>query len=441
MGCNEKNEFANGLRSEQTVIAVAVGTGVVTEGHSCSREWDDLDPDVPLLVPESPHGRIFLPHQPSLELSVMAWLLVPDCDNFSLSSLADWLNLELPCQENQTLDRADGTALVQSTRLVYLAIREHLQARGLWDLYCNLEQPMGLILRKMEHAGVPVVRGTIDITAEKKETRNQWRGWPARWTSLSRRVHPRWCQTNAVTGRITAKDPSLQNLPRSLRYSVVAPKGRLLVAADLSGADFRAACAMSGDPNLHRMFEEDEDPYVVIGAGAGREARGREREVGKQIALAALYSASPWRLVQDLHLSAAAVERALENYRARFPQLWTWRDELLDKHHAGHELRNPFGRYLAPENDAQVINHPCQSAVADIIKRAMIHLDQRLPDGAYMILQVHDELVTECAQEDAETVATLMVEAMTRPLTELPVPLAAKVGTGRTWAEAVQNQR
>jgi DNA polymerase-1 len=293
----------------------------------------------------------------------------------------------------------------------------------------------------MEATGVPVVRGAVDLGAERKETHRQWRGWPSRWTSLSRRVHPRWCQTAAVTGRISAQDPPLQSLPRSLRYSVAAGDGRMLVAADLSGADFRAACAMSGDSDLRRTFEEGEDPYIVIGVGAGREARGREREVGKQIALAALYGASPWTLAQDLQLTVAAVERALEHYRARFPRLWAWRDELLDRFNRDEELRNPFGRHLAPETRAQAVNHPCQSAVADIVKRAMIRLDQILPPGATMIAQVHDEILVECAEEDTEDVATMMTEEMGRSQPELPVPLAAKVGSGRTWAEAVQKQR
>lgn len=166
------------------------------------------------------------------------------------------------------------------------------------------------------------------------------------------------------------------------------------------------------------------------------EVRGKEREVGKRISLAALYGARPRTLAQDLQLPVATVERAVGRYRTRFPRLWQWRDELLERFHEGKELRNPFGRRLAPETDAQAVNHPCQSAVADVMKRAMVRLDQRLPADAHMVAQIHDELLVECPEDQAEAVATMMVQEMTRPVLELPVPLAAKVGIGTTWKDA-----
>jgi DNA polymerase-1 len=197
---------------------------------------------------------------------------------------------------------------------------------------------------------------------------------------------------------------------------------------------------MSRDPVLLGMYERGQDPYVAIGAGAGREARRKEREVGKRVALAALYGAKPSTLAHDLQLTVEAVELAIESYRAWFPRLWQWRDELLDGFYEGKEMRNPSGRRLVPETNAQVINYPCQSSVADIIKLAMVRLDQRLPADAHMVAQIHDELLVECPEDQAEVVATLMVEEMTRPLSELTVPLAAKVGIGRTWKDAVHGQ-
>jgi len=331
-------------QAEQFVIAVEVGSGAAFEGKNRVCEWDELDPDVPLLLPQAPHGRTFLPNHPSADLSVMAWLLAPWCSDFSLRSLASWLKLELPLDDYGGAGGGrGGSALVQATRQLYLTLRAHLEAAGLWVLYRRVEWPLGHVLRRMERVGIPVVGGTVDLGAEKKETRHRWQGWPARWTSLTGRVHPLWIQANAITGRISARDPPLQSLPRRLRHSVAAPSRRVLVAADLSGADFRAACAMSGDPALREMFEQGDDPYTVIGKGAAPEGRGNERVIGKGIALAALYDAMVRTMAAELGLSLKAVQNALTQYRALFPRLWQWRDELLERFHAGQDLRNPFG--------------------------------------------------------------------------------------------------
>jgi DNA polymerase I-like protein with 3'-5' exonuclease and polymerase domains len=425
-------------------VVIATQHGAVVQSCDKVLPWGELDPGSPLFVAGEVHGRAFLPAMPYDDLSLMGWVLEPwtKPDDLSFRSLARWLNIELPSYEGLVVgETVPGQAVLADTaRRLYQYLRLHLEQQGLWAVYEQVDRPVALVLRKMEAAGVPVIKGTIDLGVEQAQTRKQWNGWPARWTSLSGRVHPRWCQTGAVTGRLTAQAPSLQSLPRRLRHSVSAPLGRLLVAADLSGADFRMAAALSGDPAMLRLFKQGEDPYTVIGGGAGREARGKERQVGKQIALAALYGASPWTLSRGLQLSVVAVERALGHYRARFPRLWQWRDELLNKYRAGQEHHNPFGRRLAPETEAQAINHPCQSAVADVMKLAMIRLDHGLPTGAVAIAQIHDELLVECDGDDAVAVATIMMKEMTRQLPELPVPLAAKVGVGRTWKEAVQDQ-
>jgi len=424
---------------------INVEGGAVVSGHDRVLPWGAVDITRKLLTVDGIPGRAFLPGETYDDLSTMAWVLEPASqpEHLTLRGLAQWLNIDLPPFEDLIEGEPvpGGAMLADTVERLYRYLRLHLEQDGLWEVYSKVDRPVALLLRKMEQTGVPVVRGTIDLGAEKAETRKQWRGWPARWASLSGRVHPRWLQTTAVTGRITARDPSLQSLPRRLRHSVAAPPGRLIIAADLSGADFWAAAAMSGDPALLRMFEDGEDPYTVIGSGAGPDVHGRERDAGKRLALAALYGAAPRTLADDLYVAEGHVERALQKYRKMFPHLWAWRDGILDKFEREEELRNPFGRRLAPTIQAQAINHPAQSSVADLIKLAMIRLDKKLPSDAQLIAQIHDELLMECSTDKADKVTSLMLEEMTRPTAALPVRLNAKVGYGKSWAEATESQK
>ena len=233
----------------------------------------------------------------------------------------------------------------------------------------------------------------------------------------------------------------MQSLPKRLRSTVVVSPGRVLVAADYSSADFRPAAAMSGDIELVELFNRGQDPYREIGTLAGPAARGREREVGKLTALAALYGASAWSLQSKTGLPAAAVETMVKGYMNRFPTLWRWREVQIQRMRTGRGIRNPWGRVLMPETESETINHLCQSAAADLVKTAMLRLQDELPRGAVLVAQIHDELLVECGEDDAEDVANIMRVEMTRPVPQLPVALAVKIGVGRSWAEATQAQR
>jgi len=433
------------MTSTSHCVVIPVEEGAVASGHDRVLPWGEVNTTGKILTVNGIHGSIVLPGAIYDDLSVMAWVLAPTSkpEHLTLRELAQWLHINLPSFEGLMEGEPvpGGAMMADTVERLYRYLQLHLEQDGLWEVYAKMDRPVAFLLRKMEKTGVPVTRGTVDLSAEKEQTQSQWRGWPARWASLSGRVHPRWLQAAAVTGRISARDPSLQSLPRRLRHSVAAPPGRLIVAADLSGADFRAAAAMSGDPALLGMFEKREDPYTVIGTGADADVRGREREAGKRLALAALYGAAPWTLADDLHVAEEHVERALRNYRAMFPCLWDWRNDLLEKYERGENQSNPFGRRLVPETRAQAINHPCQSSVADLIKLAMIRLDQRLPAEAQLIAQIHDELLVECNANKADDVANIMLQEMTRPTAALPVRLSAKVGYGKSWAEATENQK
>jgi DNA polymerase I-like protein with 3'-5' exonuclease and polymerase domains len=417
--------------------AVTVADAVVS---NCDHvlHWDEFAAPDGAVVTAAPHGRVRLLHDFD-DLSVMGWLLEPRAQP-DLHMLAQSLGVPLPAYDHLRAGDALGSVgqmLVSAANEVHDRLRDRLARDGLVELYDLIERPLGPVLREMEATGIPVVKGVIDISNEEPETQKQWRGWPARFTTvITSRVHPIWCQARAVTGRISAREPAMQSLPKTMRCSVVAPPGKVLVAADYSAADFRAAAGLSRDPDLRQRFADGQDPYIELGQWAGQEARGRERAVGKGLSFRPLYGADPWLLAEELELSVAAVERATAEYKDHFSRLWEWREEIVLAFRRHRMPRNPWGRLLQPATHREAINYLCQSSVADIMKLAMIRLRPRLSEGAAIIAQIHDELLIECWDRDVELVKELVRGEMTRPLPELPVRWAVKVGVGSTWAEA-----
>ena len=409
--------------------------------------WCEVDPTGDLVVSGPVHGRVFLSTGPYDDLGIMAWLLSPRASHVErgLSNLARLVGIILPRHDH--LDVGDdvgsiGPTLISTCMRIHEVLKQHLIHEGLDAVYETIERPLALVLRRMEAVGIPVIPGTANLGPEKPETQHQWAGWPTRFvTAATKRVHPTWDQTATVTGRVTARQPPLQSLPKSQRDTVVAPAGHVLVAADYSAADFRPAAGMSHDAELLRLFGQGQDPYRQIGAMAGTAAQGRERQVGKATALPALYGASPWSLQDETQLSVAAVEQMITAYKAKFPILWTWRSEQIARMRAGMAIHNPWGRLLLPKTDFEVINHLCQSAVADVVKTAMLRLQKTIPHGAVIVAQIHDELLIECMEQDADSVVTIMRDQMTGPIPQLPVTLAVKIGVGKTWAEATRTHR
>lgn len=407
----------------------------------------DRSPRSPLVVSEPFHGQLLLPTDPYDDLSVMACLLNPRStgQEQSLANLASDLGIKLSAfdhlHEGMGIEPT-GPALVEALMRIFVMLYRHLLHKGLSPVYETLERPLGLVLRRMEATGISVVRTPVDLSAEKPETKRQWSGWPTRFvTATTGRVHPTWCQTSSITGRVTARNPPLQSLPKSLRESVVAPNGRVLVVADYSEADFRVAAGLSGDAALLRMFRKGIDAYSQVGILAGLAARGREREVGKFVALASLYGATPRALADETKLPQSVIESMIAGYQDKFSTLWDWRQEQVESFRAGLEIRNPWGRLLKPTTEAQAINHLCQSSAADVLKTAMLRLQDALPKRAQMVAQIHDELLVECRDKDADAVAKIMREQMTKSIPQLPVTLAVKIGAGKSWAEATANQQ
>lgn len=272
------------------------------------------------------------------------------------------------------------------------------------------------------------------------------------------RIHTRFNQAVASTGRLSSSDPNLQNIPirselgRAVREAFVAEEGHLLVAADYSQIELRVLAHLADEPALQRAFAAGEDIHAATAAlvfGIAPELVGPEqRRAAKTINFGLIYGMGAYSLGKDLGVSPAEAQRFIDAYFARLPRVREFLEATKAEARARGRVATLFGRIrriegldarnpqLRANAERQAINAPVQGTAADLVKLAMIRLAARLdPARAWMVLQVHDELVVETPAQQAADVAATMREVM-EGVTELRVPLRVDVGVGRSWGEA-----
>ncbi len=274
------------------------------------------------------------------------------------------------------------------------------------------------------------------------------------------RIHTSYHQAVAATGRLSSSDPNLQNIPvrtaegRRIRQAFIAPPGRVLVAADYSQIELRIMAHLSGDAGLRRAFDNGLDVHRATAAEVfGVDLDGvsaEQRRSAKAINFGLIYGMSAFGLARQLRVSRGVASQYIETYFARYPAVREYMDRIRAQAAQDGFVETVFGRRLyLPEINAKngmrrqaaertAINAPMQGTAADIIKRAMIAVDDWLrgaPLVAAMIMQVHDELVFEV---DAGDVAALAEGVVTRmqSAADLDVPLVVDVGQGLNWDEA-----
>ncbi len=274
------------------------------------------------------------------------------------------------------------------------------------------------------------------------------------------RVHTSYRQAVASTGRLSSTDPNLQNIPvrtpegRRIRQAFVAPPGNRLLAADYSQIELRIMAHLSGDAGLTKAFESGEDIHRATAAevfGVGLSDVGDdERRSAKAINFGLIYGMSAFGLGRQLGIPRREAQDYVDLYFDRYPGVKQFMDETKEGAKDRGYVETVFGRRLyLPEiksgNPARrqyaertAINAPMQGTAADIIKRAMITLHAWLAESgieARMIMQVHDELVFEVAQDAVAELQTAVVRQM-EAAAELSVPLKVDVGVGNNWDEA-----
>ncbi|MED5525302.1 MAG: DNA polymerase I [Pseudomonadota bacterium] len=275
------------------------------------------------------------------------------------------------------------------------------------------------------------------------------------------RVHTSYHQAVTATGRLSSSDPNLQNIPvrteegRRIRQAFVAPKGRVLLAADYSQIELRIMAHLSSDKGLLDAFAQGKDIHAATAAEVfGVEldtVTSEQRRRAKAINFGLIYGMSAFGLARQLDIGRNEAQGYMNTYFERYPGVLEYMESTRQKAEEKGYVETLFGRRLyLPEIKARnqarkkaaeraAINAPMQGTAADIIKKAMIAVDawvtQEAADKVKLLMQVHDELVLEVDADFAEQ-AGAKVSQLMQQAAELKVPLVVEPGMGATWDEA-----
>ncbi len=271
------------------------------------------------------------------------------------------------------------------------------------------------------------------------------------------RIHTTFTQNVTATGRLSSKDPNLQNIPvrteegKRIRTGFIAPEGKVLVSADYSQFELRLAAVLAGDQNLINDFNSDIDIHTKTASEAFNvpmdQVTKDQRRAAKAINFGIIYGMSVNGLSEAAKMSFYEAKNFMENYyRLRSP-IMDYMKKTLEKAKTEGYVETYFGRrrptpdvkstnFLirsAAERAAQ--NMPIQGTEADLMKRAMINVSQKLPKNADLVMQVHDSLIVECDKKDAAKISDILKQEMESVAPELKIKLAVDVTTGNNWGD------
>jgi DNA polymerase-1 len=380
---------------------------------------------------------------------------------------------------DRALLKAQSTEL--ASRMLELQAEAHKEAGGVF----NVDSPKQLQEILFGKLGIPVMRKTPtgqpstaeDVLEELAETYRlpklilEYRGMaklkstytdnlPLQINSDTGRIHTSYHQAVAATGRLSSQDPNLQNIPirthegRRIRQAFIAAPGHSLVAADYSQIELRIMAHLSGDATLLRAFAEDRDVHQATAAEVFgtplEQVSADQRRSAKAINFGLMYGMSAFGLARQLGIARGDAQKYMDLYFERYPGVRRYMEETRRQARETGYVETVFGRRLyLPEIQSRnaalrqyaersAINAPMQGTAADIIKRAMIEVDSWLQSSrtpARLIMQVHDELVLEVADEAIETIVGQTRTHMIRAA-DLSIPLKVDVGVGRNWDQA-----
>lgn len=273
------------------------------------------------------------------------------------------------------------------------------------------------------------------------------------------RVRTKFRQTVAATGRLSSIEPNLQNIPvrtelgREMRRCFVAREGYTLVDADYSQIELRLLAAISGDENMCDAFRRGVDIHTVTASQvfgvAEEDVTSELRKRAKAVNFGIVYGIGDFSLANDIGVSKKEAGEYISSYKATYKGVADYLDDTIENAYRDGYVVTMFGRrrYI-PElsspkammkkfGERVAMNSPIQGSAADIIKLAMINVEKALADSqldARLILQIHDELIVEAAEKDAQDVKKILVDEMENAI-KLSIPLSVEASIGRSWYE------
>ena len=311
-------------------------------------------------------------------------------------------------------------------------------------------------LEKLRYA--PIVRDVLEYR-ELTKLKSTYADGLLKVIGPDGRIHTSFQMTVTATGRLSSTEPNLQNIPvrrelgAELRRMFTAGEGNVLVDADYSQIELRLLAHISGDENMRAAFLSGEDVHRVTASQVFgipfEEVTAEERRRAKAVNFGIVYGISAFSLSQDIGVSVAEAKAYMDAYLTRFHGVRDYQKNIVEQAKADGYVSTLFGRrrYL-PElkgnftmrsfGERVALNMPIQGTAADVIKLAMVNVERALRDeglAARLILQVHDELIVECPEEEKERAAALLQEEMENAV-RYSVPLVAEARWGRTWADA-----
>ena len=274
------------------------------------------------------------------------------------------------------------------------------------------------------------------------------------------RIHCQLNQTVAATGRLSSSDPNLQNIPirsemgRRIRRAFVAEKGNKIVSADYSQLELRLLAHITQDPVMLEAFQKGEDIHartarLVFGARTDEELR-EARRFAKIVNFAIAYAIEPWGLSQRVGISRQEAKKVIEDYYNTYKGVRRYMEEVPVRAREHGYVRSIYGRIrplpgitdrnanIRKAAEREAINMPIQGTASDIVKIAMLHVDEEFKRAgleARMLMQVHDELLVEVPEGEVGKVTEILKHEMESAVS-LDVPLVADVGVGENWMDA-----
>ena len=274
------------------------------------------------------------------------------------------------------------------------------------------------------------------------------------------RIHTSFQNTVTATGRLSSVEPNLQNIPvrtergAELRKMFVAPAGKVLVDADYSQIELRLLACMAGDEAMIHGFNGGEDIHTITASQVfgvpASEVTPLMRRSAKAVNFGIVYGISPFSLSQDIKVTVAEAKEYMDKYFAHYQGVKAYMEAVVEQAKKDGYVSTLFARRRwVPElkssnfntrsfGERVALNAPIQGTAADIIKLAMIRVRNLLKSEGLegrLVLQVHDELIVECPESEADAVRTLVREEM-EGVASLPVALVAETAAGKTWAES-----
>ena len=378
-----------------------------------------------------------------------------------------------------------GMLKTQSTELSARMIKIEIDAQNLAGEHFNISSPKQIQNILYEKLGLPILSKTpkgqpstaesvlqelsqehelpkliLEYRTMSKLKSTYTDKLPEQINEQTGRIHTSYHQAVASTGRLSSADPNLQNIPirseegRKIRQAFIAPPGFILVAADYSQIELRIMAHLSGDNTLIEAFSINEDIHrktaAEIFSVVPEQVTSDQRRAAKAINFGLIYGMSPFGLSKQLSIDISTAKDYVDRYFEKYPAVKLYMDNIRVQAKSDGYVETVFKRRLyLPEINSRnaarrqyaertAINAPMQGSAADLIKRAMIDIDRQLcgkTETIKMIMQVHDELVFEIAEDSVNEYIELIREIMTST-PEISVPVVVDIGVGKNWDQA-----